>query len=480
MKYCPNPECEYARKFKRPGEYTDVATACSDCGVVLVAQAPKSAQLQERKTSDANERLAVTLLAGVGLVVLSRLPLLGTPSSVFGDQPSGMVMLAAGMVPFITSFTLVECTALVFPQLSAMRVGGPLARRPLDRIGWILGFVLLAVQLAGLVNAAAPMSDLPPPALLWPQFVLAHLAMLGLGVLVTRRGLGNGFGLVLAISSLQVLISGAGRVFELLRTEAITLPVALAPIALTLVAAFLCGRWARSGRGVGGPLPTTVPFPISSVSAWVWAGALMSAPATLALVVPFASQVEGALRTSQLAYTGLFLFLAFDVALMLGLLFYRPKVVGGIWARWVPRVDETGVIVAARAMLPWALGQSIGLTVGLPALALVFASWARVPSSAAVVLVALPLTCALLDIVDEFSALQRLGPLVSVWEVQRTAEAEPVLSLLRTAGIEGHARSFLLRVTQQLFTPWIPVGILVPVAREAEARALIAAQLADK
>ena len=47
MKFCPNPQCPFAVRFKRAAEYQNTATACSDCGTTLgdvdVSPAPPSA-----------------------------------------------------------------------------------------------------------------------------------------------------------------------------------------------------------------------------------------------------------------------------------------------------------------------------------------------------------------------------------------------------------------------------------------------------
>ena len=204
MKYCPNPDCPYAKKHARPGEYVDTASLCTDCGAQLgaappVALPPVAAPLIV-KPSDANRRLVVTLGAAVALGVLSWLPVVGAPESVFGGSSlqAPMRMLAVGMVPFMSAFTVVELLALMLPGLRAVRVGGTKARATLDRTAWVLGFVLLGVQLFG-VDRYLRSSDfaVPPPALLWAQWLLAHLAMLGLAFLVTRSGLGHGLALVM-------------------------------------------------------------------------------------------------------------------------------------------------------------------------------------------------------------------------------------------------------------------------------------------
>jgi len=172
-------------------------------------------------------------------------------------------------------------------------------------------------------------------------------------------------------------------------------------------------------------------------------------------------------------YFALFAFVAVGVALIIGVLSFRPRAIGAIWKRWVPGVDEVGVVAAARSLLPRALAVSLGLTVGLPFLVMAFTSNFGLGSGGVASLLVIVGACAVADVQDEWLALRRLGPLISVWEVQRTAEVEPILHVLRGAGIEAHPRSFLLRATQQFFAPWIPVSILVPVGRADEARALL-------
>ena len=355
-----------------------------------------------------------------------------------------------------------------------------MARRGLDRAAWTIGFLFLFVQLFGIVRYQAAAGELTPSPLLWGQLVLAHVAMLGLALAVSRFGLGNGFAMLMGATLLHELRIAGARQYSYLLTEMISMPVVVILVLMLGALAWTVVLLGRAGRNGTGSLPTAVPFPVSSTVGWAGAGALMALPATLSVWMPEAARVAQLFQTSQWLYSGLFLFLAFDLALVFGLLFFRPGIISELWVKWVPGVDPTSVVAAARALLPVGLGLSIGATVGVPMVLMLFGSWTGVPEAATFGMLVLPLTCAIADVVDEWKALRRLGPLISVWEIQRTAEVEPIFHLLRSAGIEAHARSFLFRATQQFFAPWIPVGILVPATREAEARALLATRLPAK
>ena len=152
-------------------------------------------------------------------------------------------------------------------------------------------------------------------------------------------------------------------------------------------------------------------------------------------------------------------FIAVDLAVAFGFLFFRPRAVGQLWARWLPGVDETGAVLAARALLPRALVLSVALTVGVPlALTILFTLQGVAGLSGGTVALLAPVALLVTDVVDEWRARRRLGLLVSIRPVQRTAEVEPILRALKAAGIEAHARTFCYRVTQQFFAPYAPVG----------------------
>ncbi|MFZ5439746.1 MAG: hypothetical protein ACOZQL_07040 [Myxococcota bacterium] len=474
VRYCPAKDCPYALKFGRPGEYRDDATTCSDCGATLSDEAPV-AETAPSLPGDPSlpARWGLTLAAAAALVVLARLPLLGVPASVVGSAGPELPlrMLAVGMSPFVGSFVLVELFALVVPGLRQLRVGGREARAPLDRAAWGLGGLFWVMQVASMLRIASQQFDLPPAPLLWGQLAIAELTMLGLATLVTRRGLGNGFGLVFATSLLDELVVALAPLGRLDATS----PAVLMAVVLLLGGAVAVTRRLLRAPGGASPFPTMVPQPVSTASSFQSAAALLSMPASLAMLL----QLD-ALRwqpRSTFVYLGLMSFLAIDLALLLGFLFFRPAAVGTLWTKWVPSAERTRVVLAARSLLVPALAVSVVLTVGIPLALAAGAQFFHVQVSlrgAAVVV----LTAVALDVVGEWRARQRLGELLPVWELQRTAEVEPVLFLLRGAGIEAHAQGFFNRATQQFFGPWMPVRVLVPRAKADEARALIASRAA--
>jgi len=215
VKYCPNADCSYARLVKRPGEYAESASICSDCGTALTDLPPAPAPVASTvRPSDANRRLVVTVAAALGQLVLARLPVFGGPLAptgasllpgTTGDGQAPLAMLAAGMTPFIMAFLLVEAVTFALPPLRPVRVGGRAKRAMLDRLAWGLGTLFLLVQLFTITRYAESKGAVPPPLLLWAQFGLAHVGMVGLALLVNRAGLGNGFALLMALGPLAAL-----------------------------------------------------------------------------------------------------------------------------------------------------------------------------------------------------------------------------------------------------------------------------------
>lgn len=476
MKVCPNAECKYAIRFKRPAEYQDFATTCSDCGAALTPFNPSGVEGPAKgvASSDVAVRLLVTVASALSVFALSRAPLFGMRQSVAGpsEDLSGLRLLQVGMAPFISGFLLVEIVALLLPPLRARRVGSAAERAPLNTIALILGSGMLVLQLINIVRyTEATHGGLPPPAVLWTQLLLAHALMLGLTVAISRWGLGNGFAVVIAATTInQILIA----VDELARASAspeTPLGARLLPVLLLLAAVGVVIRFARAARKFGEGKPSAVPFPVSGLSAWSTAGALMSLPATLAIWL--GDEVQRVLQSSWSLYTAVMAFLAVDVALLLGFLFFRPRTVGQLWARWNPGIDETGVVVAARALLPKALALAVAATVGVPLLLAALAyQQGSIPVGGALALV-LVVALVIVDLADEWTFRQRHGSVVNVRPVQRTAEVEPIVFALREKGIEAYAQSFCFRVTEQFFAPYAPVGILVPASKEADARAVV-------
>jgi len=408
----------------------------------------------------------VTLAAVAALVMLGRQPFLGVPHLMYEGTPLLPRMLAFGFVPFASAFTFVEVVMLLVPPWRARRVGGALARAPFERVAWVLGFAFLALQTVAMLRFVGSLAEVNSPGLVWMQLIGAHVLMLGLAVGVGRFGLGNGFAMLTAVNVADSLV-------QELAPKVLSESVSLGAIAVLALGFAVAGNFLLQGRQRSpGPVPSTVLFPVASLQPWFWAAAALSLPATLGAFVPEAMAFQRVLQSNRTIYTALFVFLAFDATLLLGFLFFRPAAIGDLWAKWVPDVDRIGVVAAARPLLVRMLVLSMAFGVAWPLAQLLL----DLPISGAAVL-GLVAVAGLVDVGTEWSATRRLGPLVPIFELNRTAEVEPVLQLLHGAGIEGYARSASIRATQQFFGPWIAISVMVPRAREAEARALLEARL---
>jgi hypothetical protein len=164
-----------------------------------------------------------------------------------------------------------------------------------------------------------------------------------------------------------------------------------------------------------------------------------------------------------LAAQGLMLVVAAGLAVGLGSLFYRPAHVARFEGDARPRVRRAVAVslvyVLAIGMLDvWFAEQGLGISL-IPV----------------IVLLALGL-----DVAAEVRAILAHGRIVAVWPEHRMYAVESARRALERVGIPSLARSAHQRVLWHFFAPFIPVQILVPEAREEEARAVLAAHFAPR
>jgi hypothetical protein len=79
-----------------------------------------------------------------------------------------------------------------------------------------------------------------------------------------------------------------------------------------------------------------------------------------------------------------------------------------------------------------------------------------------------------IDLGHEWQARRRDPSLTPVWELHRLYAVTPLRELLEARGIPVTLRGLQHRRLLYVFGPFVPVELLVPAARAAEAEALIA------
>jgi hypothetical protein len=75
-----------------------------------------------------------------------------------------------------------------------------------------------------------------------------------------------------------------------------------------------------------------------------------------------------------------------------------------------------------------------------------------------------------LDLAAEHRARVKLGELASVWPVHQVARLDEQLAKLAAANVPALARGEHYRALLQFFGPYVPIELMVPVERAADAR----------
>lgn len=407
-------------------------------------------------------RIIVTLFAAVVLLAGRLVPLIGADRALAPEElQRPPTFLYFGLVPFVSAFTLVEVIALVVPPLRRRRVGNTRERAPLDLASWVLSLVFVAVQSFStsrfLESVAEDERWFPPLPSMVAQHVAAHALMLGLMVLVTRRGLLNGFVLALFCEAFVVVFA------NLARMASVGLPTPGMVLVLFLfVAAFVTlSRHSRRSDPSG---PSAVPFPAAGLLPWVFAGALLSLPSTLSVWLPSFEGLARELMYSPSFYGTVNALLMTLLTALFGWLFFRPRAVGELWARWM-KADATAASARAARLLPKALVLNAAVLVASQ-----LVRDALMADLASFLMQLLVAAFIVTDVVDELRWRRTHGDAVFVRSLHRVAEVEPVLAMFQQTGIPCFARSVGLRALNHFFAPYVPMELFVPGARVDEAR----------
>jgi preprotein translocase subunit SecY len=519
--HCPNPECPFLKKFRRPAEYREGFSTCSDCGGALssgsapeamampaaaVAATPVevAAALPSSKAlpGELPLRVAVSLLVLLITALCQRVMLPGLDPSMLADleavgsgtEPASMLsVFGLGLNPLLSAFVLVEVLALIIPAWRRLRTGGPAGRAHLRSYTVVLGLLFAFVQAAGLarfyesfqLNSGHPLfleEGAPSMHLLSVLLVGSVVFLHGLTVLVDKRGLGNGYAVVLlglALSSAIALVDQwVGAVSRGTVSLGNALIAVLGLMAVTwAITRILRGQVPAVDRGTDHP--AWLPLPTSGLAPVSIAAALVSLPATLGNLgmVPMADLAR--MLESASGFHALVSFvLCTLLAIALSWLFHQPRRVAATWAALTGKGEAERAVVYGRValrtrdLLPVATAWSVALTVltWAPSWLASSALSLNVPEAGSLLL----MVAVGLDLLDEVR-MRREGTWVPVWPLHRSYEVEPALAALSAAGIPARARGASARALLQFFGPYLPIELMVPPTRAAEARALLEA-----
>jgi len=497
VRYCVNPACPYQVRYRRPGEYQDTATTCSDCGAELVDAAAVAAHpapaLAPAAARPVSVLRRVLVSAGIVLAVVlgSNLPLPGVirVESSFGISQGSPVALHVGWAPFFWAALLVELAAFAVPRWRPLREDGARGRQRLQRVvvGLGLAFAVAASVAAVwtfsstgmLVGESVALPDGVSPATLVLVLVAGSVFTLLAAWVGGQQGLGAGFSLVVLgdmLVHVQRWVSDSSNRVTAGLTSTGTVAVAVA-IAVAS-GAVLEQIFRRTGPAADERLerPRTLPFPVAGVLPVLFARQVLGLVlASSAFLGPAADEALRGMWASLPAVMFVMMVLAVNATIVLAVWLHRPARVAQAWVRWTAGPDDQGPLLRAqvaarvRAMLPGAIalnGVVLAMWVGPELLR----PWLGTTLFDVVFVAAL--VALAIDLRAEVAG-RRMLDLAPAWTLTRPYEVEPAVEALKAAGVRATVRGTRARAVYQFWGPLLPIEILVPPDQVEKARQVL-------
>jgi len=235
-----------------------------------------------------------------------------------GGALGRVAVFALGIMPYITASIIMQLLTVVIPKLEELAKEGEQGQKVITKYTRWLTVGLALVQSIGYVFLFEQYNALPDlnwwrGALIVTTLVAGAVTVMWLGELITARGIGNGMSIMIFISIVSRLPSGASK----LLTQSVVSQVLFIIIALAVVVAVIwittgerriAVQYAKRvvGRRMMGGQSTFIPLKVNmaGVIPVIFASSVMLIPATFSQFVPggFSSWLENALSPSGFAY----------------------------------------------------------------------------------------------------------------------------------------------------------------------------------
>ncbi|HQG02875.1 MAG TPA: preprotein translocase subunit SecY [Thermoleophilia bacterium] len=235
-----------------------------------------------------------------------------------GGALARVAVFALGIMPYITASIILQLLTVVIPKLEELAKEGEQGQKVITKYTRWLTIVLALIQSVGYVFLFESYNALPDlnwwrSVLIVTTLVTGAAAVMWLGELVTARGIGNGMSIMIFISIVSRIPSGASKLF----TQSVVSIVLFLGIALAVVVAVI---WITTGerripvqyakRVVGrrmmGGQSTFIPLKVNmaGVMPVIFASSVMVIPSTFAQFVDtgVTNWLENAFSPSSFAY----------------------------------------------------------------------------------------------------------------------------------------------------------------------------------
>jgi preprotein translocase subunit SecY len=275
-----------------------------------------------------------------------------------GGALEQMSIFGLGIMPYVSASIIMQLLAVVVPSLERLQKEGAGGRQKINqytRYGTILLSVVQGIGisrwLASIGRSSNPQDNLGfagivvPDDGVWFTFMTVITLTAGtafimwLGERITERGIGNGISLIIFAGIIAGLPGAATGLFELAAADADRVGAVMALVGFMLVvigvvvfvergmrripvqyAKRMAGRRMFAGQATYFPMKVNT----AGVIPPIFAGALLSFPATLGNFVPFLIGVQRTLESNVWIYNGVFVLLVIFFTYFYTSLTFRP------------------------------------------------------------------------------------------------------------------------------------------------------------
>jgi preprotein translocase subunit SecY len=273
-----------------------------------------------------------------------------------GGALEQMSIFGLGIMPYVSASIIMQLLAVVVPSLERLQKEGAGGRQKINQYTRYGTIVLSVVQGIGISRWLASLgrSDggqngfnqvVVPNDSVWFTFMTVISLTAGtafimwLGERITERGIGNGISLIIFAGIVAGVLPGAKTLLDLTRQEVIAVAEVLALLFFMLLiigvvvyvergmrripiqyAKRMAGRRMFAGQATYFPMKVNT----SGVIPPIFAGAVLSFPATLGTWFPFLQDFQRAIEGNLWIYNGLFVLLVIFFAYFYTALTFRP------------------------------------------------------------------------------------------------------------------------------------------------------------
>ncbi|HUS32113.1 MAG TPA: hypothetical protein VMZ53_26620 [Kofleriaceae bacterium] len=414
-------------------------------------------------------RLAVMLVAPVAVIGVAQVTMFGVNDVELthimargGRRDFDFVTIGAlGIMPVLTAYVVVEAFSLILPTWRRRRNAGPIARQPITLAAAIVSVLLIVFQGWNMAMYMSRIEDVLYPGFFGKLLVVTSVAAGTLILIVAAevirwRGLGNGYGALLATGFIGSLIPDDFGP-QIAHDDRI---VQLLGIAIIAIVFFVGLRWRVSQRG-----EHSIRFPSSSFAPLAYAGGAV-ALIGLASQFPVEEFLFKALTWMQRVDSSAMaqLSLVAALAIIWSFAFGRPGPFGGearpdviTWLRATSLSLVALVLVAAVSVL----ADSVTEPPPFVSVRTLLVDPIMIAITVAVVM----------DAIADFRA--RREKLVVAWTLHEPHHVERVQRLLAANDIQPHMSALHLRSLLSFFGPFAPIEVQVPLAQGEQTREIL-------